>query len=221
MNSGLRFVGSRHGLWLGAVCLLVLAVGVWLAARFGEPPAVPAPSTERLEVERPPVVTAPPPEPSSVAPPPVRRAPSNPPPSHPPPPAAPVEVVETPAPPSPPPEDKVLADPFEPQDDQEAPIRTLLSVGDIQMGVVRESAQIRDEAGLKRTLVRIGDDLNKRLQEPRKPGTPGPQAVLDEYREELGKHMSGMVQLSGPGFMIGTEVGPPLPREQWWKPRAQ
>jgi hypothetical protein len=222
MNSGLRFVGSRHGLWLGAVCLLVLAVGVWLAVRFGESPSVWPPSAGQLETQRPPVVTVPPPEPSSVTPPPVRRAPpSPPPPSRQPPPAAPVEVVETPAPSGPPPEDKVLADPFEPQDDQDAPIRTLVSVGDIQLGVIRESARIRDEAGLKKTLVRIGDDLSKRLQEPQAPGAPGPQAVLDGYREELGKHMSGMVQLSGPGFMIGTEVGPPLPREQWWKPRAQ
>lgn len=222
MNSGFRFVGSRHGLWLGAACLLVLAVGAWLSVRFGEAPAVRPPPAGQLEAERPPVQTVPPSEPSSATPPPVRRPPptSAPPPSRPPP-AEPTQVVETPAPPGPPPEDKVLADPFEPQDDQEAPIRTLVSVGDIQLGVIRESARIRDEAGLKQALVRIGDDLNKRLQAPREPGAPGPQEVLDGYREELGKHMSGMVQLSGPGFMIGTEVGPPLPREQWWKPREQ
>jgi hypothetical protein len=132
-----------------------------------------------------------------------------------------VEVTETPAPPAPPAEEKVLVDPFESQGDQEAPIRTLVSVGDIQLGVIRETARIRDEAGLKKVLVQIGDDLEKRFGKPQEPGAPGPQELLDGYREELGKHMDGMVELSGPGFRIGTEVGPPLPREKWWKPREQ
>jgi hypothetical protein len=93
-------------------------------------------------------------------------------------------------------------------------------VGDIQLGVVRESARIRDEVGLKQVLVRIGDDLEKRMQQKKGAGEPGLQQVLDEYREELGKYMDGEVSLRGPGWMVGTEVGPP-PREQWWKPRAQ
>lgn len=217
MNSGGRFVGSRHGLWLGAACLLLLAVGVWLWGQFGASPA-----PEGRSVERPPVKTAPPAEPPPVEAAPVVRRPPPPPPSQPSPPtAAPVEVTEAPPPPAPPPQEKVLADPFEPQDDQDAPIRTLVSVGNIQLGVVREATQIRDEVGLKKVLVRIGDDLEKRLGKPQEPGAPGPQELLDGYREELGKHMDGEVQLSGPGFMIGTEVGPPPPREKWWKPREQ
>ncbi|HYO59726.1 hypothetical protein [Archangium sp.] len=223
MSSGIRFVSSRHGLWLGAACLLLLSVGVWISVRFGDSPAPEARSTERLEAERPPVKAVPPPEPPPVAAPPVvRRDPPTPPPQQqPPPPAGPVEVTETPAPPVPPPAEKVAADPFEPQDDQDAPIRTLVSVGDIQLGVVREATRIRDEAGLKKVLVRIGDELDKRLREPQEPGAPKPQELLDGYREELGKYMDGEVELRGPGFMIGAEVGPPLPREQWWKPRNQ
>ncbi|HSP78838.1 MAG TPA: hypothetical protein VLQ93_09930 [Myxococcaceae bacterium] len=114
-----------------------------------------------------------------------------------------------------------MEDPFEPQEDEEAPIRTLVSVGEIQLGVVREATRIRDEAGLKEMLVRIGDDLDKRLREPREPGAPGPQEVLDGYREELARFMDGEVELRGPGFMVGAEVGPPRPREQWWVPRQQ
>jgi hypothetical protein len=132
-----------------------------------------------------------------------------------------VEAAETPVQPPPPPEEKVLADPFEPQDNQDAPIRTLVSVGDIQLGVVREATRIRDEVGLKKVLVRIGDDLEKQLGKPQEPGAPGPQELLNGYREELGKYMDGEVELSGPGFRIGTEVGPPQPREKWWKPREQ
>jgi hypothetical protein len=131
-----------------------------------------------------------------------------------------VVVTETP-PPAPPPAEKVSADPFEPEDNQDAPIRTLVSVGDIQLGVVREATKIRDEAGLKKVLVRIGDELDKRLREPQEPGAPKPQELLDGYREELGKYMDGEVELRGPGFMIGVEVGPPLPRDQWWKPRKE
>lgn len=224
MSSGNRWLGSRHALWLGAACLLLLAVVAWLVVRFGAPPAVDTRPGERLEA-RPPVQAVPPPEPTAVTarpgvqrPPPTNPPPTQPPP-RPPPSETPSEVVETP-----PPEEKVLADPFEPHDDQEAPIRTLVAVGDIQLGVIRESAQIRDEAGLKQALVRIGDELNKRVLEgSRNPGAPPPQPqeLLDGHREELGKYMDGMVQVSGPGFMVGTEVGPPLPREKWWKPRKQ
>jgi hypothetical protein len=220
MGSGLRWVGSRHGPWLGAACVLVLAVVVWLSVRSGGSPAVEASSPEP-EARRPPVQVVPPPEPPPVVAAPAVQRPSTPPPSRPAP-AEPVEVevTETPAPP--PPEEKVLADPFEPQEDQDAPIRTLVSVGDIQLGVIRESARIRDEAGLKKVLVQIGDELNERVVEAsRKEDAPNPQELLDGYREELGKYMDGMVQLSGPGFMVGTEVGPPLPREKWWKPRKQ
>jgi hypothetical protein len=114
----------------------------------------------------------------------------------------------------------VVEDPFEPEDGKEPHIRTLVSVGDIQLGVVRESARIRDEAGLKAVLVRMGDDLEKRVRDHPEDAA-GLQQVLDGYREELGRHMDGEVELRGPGWMIGTEVGPPQPREQWWKPRAQ
>ncbi|EAU70014.1 hypothetical protein STIAU_8348 [Stigmatella aurantiaca DW4/3-1] len=173
-------------------------------------------------VPPPPIQTVPPGVPSPITPPPVvRRESPRPPPKQEPPPPAPVEVTETPAAPVPPPGEKVLVDPFEPQGDQDAPIRTLVAVGDIQLGVIRESARIRDEAGLKTVLVQIGDDLRKRFEKPQEPGAPGPQELLDGYREELGKYMDGMVELSGPGFRIGAEVGPPLPREKWWKPREQ
>jgi hypothetical protein len=214
-------MGSRHGLWVGAACLLVLAVAGGLALRFGAAPAS-APAQETEAVPQPPLTALPPAKPSAVTPPAVvRREPPRPPPRQEPPPPAPAEATEAPAASVPPPEEKVLVDPFEPEGDQDAPIRTLVAVGDIQLGVIRESARIRDEAGLKTALARIGDDLQKRFGKPQEPGAPGPQELLDGYREELGKYMDGMVELSGPGFRIGTEVGPPLPREKWWKPRAQ
>lgn len=197
---------ARHGLWLGAAGLLVLAVGAWLWTPLAKPEA---PAT----VEPP--VRAAPPAPAVAA----RAEPPRPPPrtATPPPSPAPREAQPSqPAPTAAPPVEAVVADPFEPEDGKEPHIRTLVSVGDIQLGVVRESARIRDEAGLKQVLVRIGDDLEKRVQ-----GAEGLQGVLDTYREELGKYMDGEVELRGPGWMIGAEVGPPRPREQWWKPRAQ
>lgn len=205
---------SRHGLWLGAAGLLVLALVAWSWSRSTEP--VPAGRTQ--EPERPSVpavarVEPPSPPPRKAVPlartPPPREASS--------PPPAPGSAPEQTAPPA----EAVTADPFEPEDGKDPHIRTLVSVGDIQLGVVRESARIRDEAGLKQVLVRIGDDLEKRLQAQHTQGAPRLQQVLDDYREELGRHMDGEVELRGPGWMIGTEVGPPRPREEWWKPRAQ
>jgi hypothetical protein len=122
--------------------------------------------------------------------------------------------------PLPPPEEGEVRDRFEPQEGQEPELRTLVAVGDIRLAVNR-NAEVRDEAGLKQVLVRIGSDLERRVRELQGTGDMGPQQVLDTYREELGKYMSGDVELSGPGWMIGTEVGPPLPREEWWKPRPQ
>ena len=213
-------MGLRHGLWMGAACLLVLAVGAWLAVRFGDPSPSPTGSSELLDAERPPGTAEAPPVARLDPPrPPPRKA--TPPPVNPPPreeaPPPPMPVGE-PVRPAPPPE-SVPSDPFEPQDGQEPPIRTLVSVGDIQLGVVRNS-RIRDEAGLKRVLVRIGDDLEKRIREQQKQDV-SPQQVLDGYREELGQYMDGEVELRGPGWMIGVEVGPPLPREKWWVPRRQ
>ncbi len=194
---------TRHALWLGAGALLVLAVGAWLTAGTAGPESSPP---------------APEPEPSTVEPraaAPVSRAQA----PRPPPPRP--AVRESPAPqPAPEPPAPVVEDPFEPEDGKEPHIRTLVSVGDIQLGVVRESARIRDEAGLKAVLVRMGDDLEKRVRDHPEDAA-GLQQVLDGYREELGRHMDGEVELRGPGWMIGTEVGPPQPREQWWKPRAQ
>lgn len=203
---------TRHALWLGAAGLLVLAVGMWLAGGTAGPET----STPVTEPEPSTV------EPRAAAPEPVPRAEAPRPP--PPRPAAPPAAQESPAPqatpePSSPPVEAVVADPFEPEEGKEPHIRTLVSVGDIQLGVVRESARIRDEAELKAVLVRIGADLEKRVRE--QPGAAELQQVLDDYREELGKHMDGEVELRGPGWMIGTEVGPPQPREQWWKPREQ
>jgi hypothetical protein len=201
---------------LGAAGLLVLAVGAWTVDRFTDPVSpppeltepperTPVPPVARVEPPSPPPVKAPPP---ARTPPPRAEAPPAPAPG-----AAPADAA--------PPAEAVSADPFEPEEGKDPHIRTLVSVGDIQLGVVRESARIRDEAGLKQVLVRIGGDLEKRVQEQEKQGVSGLQQVLDDYREELGKHMDGEVELRGPGWMIGTEVGPPLPREQWWKQRAQ
>lgn len=131
----------------------------------------------------------------------------------------PAPPVVTPEPP-PPVAEAPLPDRFEPQDGQEPELRTLVAVGDIRIAVNR-NAEVRDEAALKQVLVRIGDDLDKRMREQQGRDGLDPQQVLDTYREELGKHMSGDVEMRGPGWMIGTEVGPPLPREKWWKPRPQ
>ena len=207
---------SRHGLWLGAAGLLVVAVGAGTVVHFTGP--APAPMELTAAPERPadpPVARVEPPSapPRKAVPP----ASTPPPRAEVPPVPEPVAAPEAAAPPA----EAVSADPFEPEDGKDPHIRTLVSVGDIQLGVVRESARIRDEAGLKQVLVRIGGDLERRLQEQGKQGASGLQQVLDDYREELGKHMDGEVELRGPGWMIGTEVGPPLPREQWWKARGQ
>ncbi|ATB34212.1 hypothetical protein [Melittangium boletus] len=211
----------RYGLLLGAACVLLLALGLWGTTHWREPGPLPAGPAPQAGAVRPPVATETPPPVASVPPPrrveprppvatpPVREAPPPPPPSEP----APEQEVL-------PPGEDTRADRYEPQDGGEPEIRTLLAVGDIRIGVAR-GAEIHDEAGLKKVLVRIGDDLERRMREARPRGEGGPQQVLDDYREELGQYMRGDVEMRGPEFMIGTEVGPPLPREKWWKPRQQ
>jgi len=221
-NSGIRPVGFRHGLWLGAACLLVLAVGVWIALRFSEPSPVSAEFLEPIEgvgapstTEFPPVVRGEPPShlPKKAG----RPAPRPPAQKESPPPLSIVADAPERAEPS---LEDAPSDPFEPREGQKPEIRTLVAVGDIQLGVVRNS-RVRDEEGLKRVLVRIGGELEKRIREPQQQDTPGLQQLLDDYREELGKYMDGEVELRGPDWMIGVEVGPPRPREEWWVPRPR
>lgn len=119
-----------------------------------------------------------------------------------------------------PPGPDTRTDRFEPQNGEDPEVRTLLSVGDIRMGAVR-GAEIRDEAALRAVLVRIGGDLERRMKETRPQSELGYQEVLDGYRDEMARFMNGQIEMRGPGFTIGTEVGPPLPREKWWKPRPQ
>jgi len=220
-NSKARPWGLRHGLWIGAACLLVLAVVVRTMMGASAPGPSPVVSLDTSATVRQPSAE----EATRVMrPKPPESLPGK-------------AVAALPKPPqkgeSPPlsahigepksldlPSKNELSDPFEPQQSQEPEVRTLVSVGDIQLGVVRNS-RIRDEAGLKKALVRIGDDLEKRLRGLQPLGVSGLQQVLDGYREELGRYMDGEVELRGPDWMIGTEVGPPPPREEWWVPRKQ
>lgn len=94
----------------------------------------------------------------------------------------------------------------------------MVEVGDLQLGLVGE-AQVRDEQGLKNILVQIGQDLEK---SSRQLGSEAPrelQQLLDDYREELGQYMAGEVEVRGPSWMIGTEVGPPRRLGEGWRPR--
>ncbi len=208
---------------MGAAALLVLSLGVWLGVKWGAstPPAAVARAPEEAPTPSAPLAQAP--TGTSV---PASVPPASPPPASPPPPTATApgdtdeDEVRLPPPPADQPDTR--ADRFEPQDGGEPEIRTILAVGDIRMGVVRDS-QIRDQAGLNQVLVRIGGELERRMQspQPKERGERAMQKLLDDYQEELGQYMNGEVELSGPGFTIGTEVGPPLPREKWWKPRPQ
>jgi hypothetical protein len=207
----------NQGLLLGAASLLVLALGSWLAAH-------PDASSDNAPVARAPQPPPPPP------PRPVDATPSPAPAATParaavptPPPATTVQQQPSPAledeevlPPGP----DTRTDRFEPQDGGDPEVRTLLTVGDIRMGAVRGS-EIRDEAALRTVLVRIGGDLERRLKETRPQNEQGYQEILDGYRDEMAQHMNGEIELRGPGFTVGTEVGPPLPREKWWKPRPR
>ncbi|WNG24949.1 hypothetical protein F0U62_13740 [Cystobacter fuscus] len=215
----------QRGLWMGAAALLVLALGIWIGVRWSASAPAPAGSREQEGAVRPSAPIAQTPVPSTTPPP----RPASPPPSTPasppaPPPASspPSEDDEVLLPPPPADMPDTRADRYESQDGGEPEIRTILAVGDIRMGVVRDS-EIRDQEGLNRVLVRIGGELERRMQsqQPQQRGELAMQKLLDDYQEELGRYMNGEVELRGPGFSIGTEVGPPLPREKWWKPRPQ
>ncbi|ATB38565.1 hypothetical protein CYFUS_004000 [Cystobacter fuscus] len=211
---------------MGAAALLVLALGIWIGVRWSASAPSPAGSREQEGAERPsaPIAQTPAPTPVPSTTPPPR--PASPPPASPPaPPPAnspPSEDDEVLLPPPPADMPDTRADRYESQDGGEPEIRTILAVGDIRMGVVRDS-EIRDQEGLNRVLVRIGGELERRMQsqQPQQRGELAMQKLLDDYQEELGRYMNGEVELRGPGFSIGTEVGPPLPREKWWKPRPQ
>jgi hypothetical protein len=211
---------------MGAAALLVLALGIWIGVRWGASAPPSAGSREQEEAVRPSAPIAQAPAPTPVSPTAPRPRPASPPPASPPapPPAAspPSEDGEILLPPPPADMPDTRADRYESQDGGEPEIRTILAVGDIRMGVVRDS-EIRDQAGLNQVLVRIGGELERRMQaqQPQQRSELAMQKLLDDYQEELGQYMSGEVELKGPGFSIGTEVGPPLPREKWWKPRPQ
>ncbi len=211
----------HQGLLLGAVALLVLALGTWLVM----PPVALDSGPARDEQ----VASAPQerPAPSPVglpSRPPSSAGPSRAPVARPPPGMAAEKTPETPRaqgdaevlPPGP----DTRRDRFEPQNGEDPEILTLLSVGDIRMGAVR-GAEIHDEAALRAVLVRIGEDLERRMKETRPQRELGYQEILDGYRDEMARFMTGMIEMRGPHFMIGTEVGPPLPREKWWRPRPQ
>lgn len=131
--------GLRHALWVGAACVLALAVGVWLVFRFSAPPSPDAQQPEVAGEARPappPMARVEPPRPPPrkvVLPSPPPPGPRTPPPSG---------SAAEPEPPAPPPEEAASADPFEPEEGKDPHIRTLVAVGDIQLGVIRESARI-------------------------------------------------------------------------------
>jgi hypothetical protein len=211
----------QHGLLLGAACLLVLSLGLWFVPHAGDPspPASGSEPLARASAPRPTVQPPPPatPPPTSTAP--GGRAPA---------PTAAAPPSQTPPPATPPVDDEVLppgedtrTDRFEPQNGEEPEVRTLLAVGDIRIGAVRGS-EIRDEAALKQVLARIGEDLDRSLKHPQGGNEPGFQSVLDSYRDQMAPYMTGEIEMRGPGFTIGTEVGPPVPREKrGWKPRPR
>ncbi|MET0401419.1 MAG: hypothetical protein ABW123_03405 [Cystobacter sp.] len=209
---------------MGAATLLILALGIWMGVWWGAS-TPPSTGSQAQEAVRPPAPIAQRPAPTPVPPAVSPTRPASPPPSAPasPPAASPApEDGDTLLPPPPSDMPDTRADRYESQDGGEPEIRTLLAVGDIRMGVMRNS-EIRDQEGLNRVLVRLGGELERRMQaqQPQQRGELSMQKLLDDYQEELGQYMNGEVELKGPGFSIGAEVGPPLPREKWWKPREQ
>src|SRR6266511_4150037 len=132
-NSRTQSAGSRHWFWLGAAGLFVLASGVWVAvkpdvspSRKARPP-VPDTAEQPISPNVPPLVA----RAESVRPPPKKAAP---------PPPLPVAPPDDTGP--------IPPDPLEPQHGQNLEIRTLVTVGDLQLGLVGD-ARVRDERGLK------------------------------------------------------------------------
>lgn len=123
------------------------------------------------------------------------------------------------APVEPSPLDRLPADPFEPQEGQEAAIRTLATVGEIRLGVVR-GAHVTDEVALTKALTQIAEELEASGKEALRQGALDRQGLLDAHREELGRWVEGEVELRGADWMIGLQVGTPPPlEEQEWRPR--
>lgn len=198
-----RFKTSWRSLWL--IGLVGIIAGVWFAMRFtASPPVRVTKSAEAIVPVT--AVALPDKTPSNAA------VPSSLP-------AAPSRPSASPEEGRPPSSLRDLpADPFEPQGDQEPEVRTLVAVGDIQLGVLR-NARVRDEAGLKTALARIGDEIDRRTRQGLQPGAPGLQELLDSHREELGRYVDGEVELRGPDWMIGLEAGQPRPLDENWRPR--
>ncbi|WP_394832924.1 hypothetical protein LVJ94_41130 [Pendulispora rubella] len=101
------------------------------------------------------------------------------------------------------------------------PIRDLVTVGDIALGVRDDPRRlvIHDEPKLKEALTRIGHELEERARQHPEEGAAELVERLADYRDELGDCMSGDVQIRGPHWTIETEAGPALPPEKWWRPK--
>jgi len=197
-------------LWLLALLVPVVAVDVWLHLREKPTAAVAATTSEESPV-------AAPPEPAP-------REPT-------PPPAVPLPALEARGPePSPPlpvhtPPAAMIPPPAAHEErgsnGDEPAVVTLTQVGDIALGVRQDPRllEIRDEARLKQVLERVGHALEERVRQHPEEGSAELVERLADYREELGRYMSGDVQIRGPGWTIETETGPALPQEKWWTPK--
>lgn len=111
-----------------------------------------------------------------------------------------------------------FADPFEWHGQQEPVARTLLAVGDVQLGVLSD-VRIHDEPGLLQALARVGEKLDRQSRELGRGGIQALQQILDDERDELGRYMEGELELRGPHWMIGLEVGPPRTIGDGWQTR--
>ncbi len=192
--------------WLWPMGLLVLAVGAWWMRG-----SAPAPATDARHAAEPPrAMETPVPVAPPAAPPPL--------PAEPPRADRPPQPAAAPRAPGRNSLEELPADPFERQNDQEPEVRTLIAVGDIRLGVLR-NARVRDEAALTSALARIGDALDQKGRRPQA-GGPGRQELLDSHREELGRYVDGEIEIRGPDWMIGVEVGEQRPLHEVWRPRS-
>ncbi|WP_394847077.1 hypothetical protein LZC95_06360 [Pendulispora brunnea] len=196
-------------LWLMALLVPVIALDVWLHVR--EKPKAAAAKTEDLRVSAPRETVAaasPMAAPRMASAVEVRQADPSTPSSKP---VVPVQVQQMPP----------VAREEPGSNADEPPVVTLAQVGDIALGVRQDPRllEIRDEARLKQVLERVGQALQERVRQHPEEGSAELVERLADYREELGRYMSGDVQIRGPGWTIETETGPALPQEKWWTPR--
>lgn len=102
-------------------------------------------------------------------------------------------------------------DPFEEVESSEPTVRALVSVGDLDLGIVTNST-VHSQDELVRHLIRLGRELSGR-------NAAEAQELLDSHRQDLAEYMDGEVEIRGPEWTIGAEIGPALPMESWWRPK--